>query len=136
MRLRFWPLGQSRWRSSFFQLLARLTKKNIRQDLPRSRFGKVWQNRARFNLALTCDFVILVNLALSCQTNILINHWVLHMYLNNLARTRKIFQDAFSGQTNDLHDLVSTCILLWIRKMTNSKRLILSNSAEGQFNKP
>jgi hypothetical protein len=32
-----------------------------------SRFGKAWQNRAGFNLALNCDFVILVNLALSCQ---------------------------------------------------------------------
>ena len=61
---------ESRWRSRFFQLLARLTKKNIRQDWQRSRFGKVCQNRARFNLALSRQ-----GISLSCQTiMILINH--------------------------------------------------------------
>jgi hypothetical protein len=41
----------------------------INQEQYLARFSKVqvWQNRARFNLALTCDFVILVNLTLSCQ---------------------------------------------------------------------
>jgi len=99
-----------RWRSRFFQLLARLTKNNIGQDFPRSRFGKVWQNRARFYLALTCDScdfgqpysILPRHFSLSFQTNILINRWVLHKSLINIARTRKILHDAISGQNERL----------------------------------
>jgi hypothetical protein len=83
----------------------------INQEQYLARFSKVqvWQNskiQSCFDLRL-CDFgqpysILPRHFSLSCQTNILINHWVLHKSLNNLARTWKILHDAISGQNERL----------------------------------